>query len=191
MVYLMITFSCRAFLRKIEDGSTILTAHDLPSFLYDRKTSYNEHDEVTGLFRGFLLVRVCYPTARHFNATNLPTGLPSYLHWSINSDEPHPQRAKVQGKNVQLGSGDRQDHCLRMCAGEGLVACYLFYFLIQEHQTYIALSTMPKWGNADNQFRLDTLYDDIVSMFEENADNPWVEETLSWWNAYVDIFCNN
>ena len=119
--FFMITFSCRAFLDKIERGSIILTAHDLPSFLYDwQKTQYNEYDEVTGLFRGFLLVRVCCYVNRPLNVTILPTGLPSYLHWSINSDEPHPEGAKVESKNVQLESGDRQNHCLRMCAGERL-----------------------------------------------------------------------
>ena len=123
----MITFSSRAFLAKIEDGSIILTAHDLPSFLYDQKIQYNEYDEVTGLFRGFLLVRVCYYVNHRLNVTNLPTGLPSYLHWSINGDEPHPEGAKIESKNVQLESGDRQDHCLYMCAGELLI---LFYCLI-------------------------------------------------------------
>ncbi len=54
----VMTFSCRAFQDKVLDGSVILTAHDLPLFLYDQKIQYNENDEVTGLFRGFLLVRV-------------------------------------------------------------------------------------------------------------------------------------
>ena len=47
---------------------------------------------------------------------------------------------------------------------------------------------MPKWRSLHEQFRLDTFYDNIVSMFEENAENLWVKETLSWWNTYVDIF---
>jgi len=51
----MITCGCRAFLHQIEDGSIILTADDLPSFLYDQKTLYNENDELTGLFRGSLV----------------------------------------------------------------------------------------------------------------------------------------
>jgi len=40
--------------RKIE-----ITAADFPSFLYKSGTLYNPDDEVTGLFHGFLLVRVC------------------------------------------------------------------------------------------------------------------------------------
>jgi len=46
---------------------------------------------------------------------------------------------------------------------------------------------MPKWGLLHKQFRLDTFYNNIVSMFEENADDPWVKDTLSWWNMYVAI----
>ena len=46
---------------------------------------------------------------------------------------------------------------------------------------------MPKWGYAYRQFRLDIFYNNIVSMFEENADDPWVTDLLSWWNTYVDI----
>jgi hypothetical protein len=41
------------------DGRIEVTAADLPSFLYEIGTVYNPDDEVTGLFRGFLLVRVC------------------------------------------------------------------------------------------------------------------------------------
>jgi hypothetical protein len=40
------------------DGFIEVTAADLPSFLYENGTVYNPDDEVTGLFRGFLLVRV-------------------------------------------------------------------------------------------------------------------------------------
>jgi hypothetical protein len=65
MLFSPIIFSCRAFLDKIEDGSIVLTDHDLPSFLYDQKVQYNESDEVTGLFRGFLLVRVRRYSVNH------------------------------------------------------------------------------------------------------------------------------
>ena len=41
------------------DGKIEITAADFPSFLYESGTVYNPDDEVTGLFPGFLLVRVC------------------------------------------------------------------------------------------------------------------------------------
>jgi hypothetical protein len=31
-------------------------------------------------------------------------------------------------------------------------------------------------------FYLDDFYDNIVSMFEDNADDPWAKETLEWWD---------
>ena len=116
------------------------------------------------------------------------TGLPSYLHWSINSDEATHNVPKSKAKMFNLEAVTGRTIAYACVQVRDFVAYYPFYFLIQEHQTYIALSTMPKWGNAHDQFRLYTFYDNIVSMFEENADSPWVKETLSWWSMYVDIF---
>jgi hypothetical protein len=48
----------RDFMNQVEDGTIEITAEDLPSFLYESGTVYNPDDEITGLFRGFLLVRV-------------------------------------------------------------------------------------------------------------------------------------
>jgi hypothetical protein len=48
----------RDFMNQVEDGTIEITADDLPSFLYETETDYNPDDEVNGLFRGFLLVRV-------------------------------------------------------------------------------------------------------------------------------------
>ena len=45
-------------MNQVEDGTIEITANDLPSFLYETGTIYNPDDEITGLFRGFLLVRV-------------------------------------------------------------------------------------------------------------------------------------
>jgi len=120
-VYSMVTFRCRAFLDKVKDGSIILTARDLPLFMYDQGNQYDEYDEVTGLFRGFLLVRVRRTVfKRPSSVTVSPTGLPSYFYWSVNCVEPYSQCIKVEGKNIQLESGHRQDHCLRMRAGKTL-----------------------------------------------------------------------
>jgi len=51
----------RDFMERFEDGKIEITAADLPSFLYESGTVYDPDDEVTGLFRGFLIVRVCAP----------------------------------------------------------------------------------------------------------------------------------
>jgi hypothetical protein len=44
---------------RVEDGSVLLTANEFPSFLHETGTQYDEDNEDLGLFRGFLLVRVC------------------------------------------------------------------------------------------------------------------------------------
>jgi len=46
------------FMSHVEDGTIEITVNDLPSFLYETGTVYNSDDETTGLFRGYLLVRV-------------------------------------------------------------------------------------------------------------------------------------
>jgi hypothetical protein len=52
------------FMDRVEDGSVLLTANEFPSFLYGTGTQYDEDNEDFGLFRGYLLVRVCMlPTA--------------------------------------------------------------------------------------------------------------------------------
>ena len=41
---------------------------------------------------------------------------------------------------------------------------------------------MKQWGPSADLFHLDEFYEDIVSMFEDNIDDPWVKGTLQWWN---------
>ena len=55
----LLTDSFSDFMQTFADGRIEITAADLLSFLYESGTVYNPDDEVTGLFRGFLLVRVC------------------------------------------------------------------------------------------------------------------------------------
>jgi hypothetical protein len=62
LVIILLTKSIsRDFMERFEDGKIEITAADLPSFLYESGTVYDPDDEVTGLFRGFLIVRVCAP----------------------------------------------------------------------------------------------------------------------------------
>jgi hypothetical protein len=43
---------------RVEDGLILITDEDFPSFLYESDWIYDEENEDSGLFRGFLLVRV-------------------------------------------------------------------------------------------------------------------------------------
>ena len=58
-----------------------------------------------------------------------------------------------------------------------------YYFSFSNPQkAYIALSGMKRWNTSDNLFYLDEFYDNIVSLFKDNTESPWVEETLNWWH---------
>jgi hypothetical protein len=41
---------------------------------------------------------------------------------------------------------------------------------------------MSQWASCDNIFNLQLFYDSIVTTFEKNPQDPWVIETLEWWN---------
>lgn len=66
---------------QVEDGKIEITAHDWPSFLYDTTTIYDPDDEVTGLFRGFLLVRVkyCLVDSPYFRTGHFPRSIAIFL----------------------------------------------------------------------------------------------------------------
>lgn len=44
---------------------------------------------------------------------------------------------------------------------------------------------MSQWKSNDNLFSLQEFYDNIVAVFEQNPQDPWVIGTLAWWNGYV------
>ena len=49
-------------------------------------------------------------------------------------------------------------------------------------KTYIALSSMSQWASYDNVFNLEEFYNSIVMTFETDPKDPWVVDTLEWWN---------
>ena len=56
------------------------------------------------------------------------------------------------------------------------------FFSKLSRQAYIVLSSISQWGSYDGVFDLEALYGTIVTMFESDPDDPWVVETLEWWN---------
>ena len=44
---------------------------------------------------------------------------------------------------------------------------------------------MSQWKSNDNLFSLQGFYDNIVALFERDPQDPWVIDTLQWWNGYV------
>ena len=55
----MLTNFFSGFLDQVEDSKIEISSDDLPYFLYETGTVYDPENEATGLFWGFLLVRVC------------------------------------------------------------------------------------------------------------------------------------
>jgi len=55
-------------------------------------------------------------------------------------------------------------------------------FANSNFKTYIALSSMSQWALYDKVFNLEEFYDTIVMAFEKEPEDPWVIDTLGWWN---------
>jgi hypothetical protein len=77
------------------------------------------------------------------------------------------------------------------CVQASSLVISIFFCIIDSRKTYIALSTMKRWGSSNDLFYLDEFYDGIVTMFEQNAESLWVEETLKWWNEYAFYLISN
>jgi len=51
-------------------------------------------------------------------------------------------------------------------------------------QVYVALSAMLTWGMMDEEVNLSSMYDLLRQQFQ-NPNDPWVKETLQWWDRCV------
>lgn len=43
---------------------------------------------------------------------------------------------------------------------------------------------MSQWKSYDNLFSLQRFYDNIIALFELDPQDPWVIDTLEWWDGY-------
>ena len=46
---------------------------------------------------------------------------------------------------------------------------------------------MLTWGMTDDEVDLSSMYDVLRQQFQ-NPDDPWVKETIRWWDRYVSTF---
>jgi hypothetical protein len=44
------------------------------------------------------------------------------------------------------------------------------------------LGSTEKWTALDGSFNLETFYDLIVKLFEDDPSDPWVVDTIAFWN---------
>ena len=149
---------------RVEDGSIQITDEDFPSFLYKSETFYNEDNEDIGLFRRYLLVHVYH---------SIFTGPTSAMNPTAKVNKSKAKKFKlteVTGRTIAYASLQVRHFP------------FSTNFLTIYHQAYIALSSMSQWGSSDNLFNLQLFYDAIVEMFKRDPDDPWVLDTLEWWN---------
>jgi hypothetical protein len=44
------------------------------------------------------------------------------------------------------------------------------------------LSSCEQWSAVDGEFKMEQFYDLITDLFERDPNDPWVVETLAFWN---------
>ena len=118
-----------------------------------------------GLFHGPLLVRVSI--ALHLEVT-ADKQLQVYQYIFLGPSQSHSigaRRGKKKG-NAELHG---------MHAVRPSTICYTAI------QAYVALSSMTTWGMKDGEIDLSLLYD-LLRRQLCDPDDPWVKETLQWWN---------
>ncbi|KAG6839635.1 hypothetical protein C0991_000639 [Blastosporella zonata] len=52
-------------------------------------------------------------------------------------------------------------------------------------QGRFVISSVDIWSIRNGTFNYQDFYSNIVSLFEEKPENPWVVETLDWWNRQL------
>jgi hypothetical protein len=44
------------------------------------------------------------------------------------------------------------------------------------------LSSTEQWSILDDDFNAETFFNNIVDLFERDPDDPWVVDTLAFWD---------
>ncbi|KAG6825294.1 hypothetical protein H0H92_004132, partial [Tricholoma furcatifolium] len=52
-------------------------------------------------------------------------------------------------------------------------------------QACFAISSVEAWNSCDGPFDYEMFYFNMVAIFEDEPENPWVVETLKWWNQQL------
>lgn len=60
---------------------------------------------------------------------------------------------------------------------------FLFVLIYYELKARMSISGKDTWSASDLNFNYKTFYDTIVSLFEDDIDDLWAQDTLAWWNA--------
>ncbi len=56
----------------------------------------------------------------------------------------------------------------------------------QDFQARHCISAYEHWTTIDTHFNLENFFNNVVELLEDPED-PWVQETLKWWNMYVSF----
>ncbi|KAG6816711.1 hypothetical protein H0H87_003686 [Tephrocybe sp. NHM501043] len=49
-------------------------------------------------------------------------------------------------------------------------------------QAQFTISSVEAWSICNASFNYKIFYLNIIAVFEDKPENPWVQETLHWWN---------
>ncbi|KAF8800022.1 hypothetical protein BYT27DRAFT_7119084 [Phlegmacium glaucopus] len=124
-------------------------------FLYPEGTSPDVEDDLAGLFQGYLLPRVFQ---------QIFTG---------------PRPALDPG--AAKGGCSCKAHLHNLMEVLPHTIAYTYVIVSFDTCLFCSMLTLA----PDPYCLMRVFYQNIVKMFEEDLDDPWVKETLAWWNEYI------
>ncbi|KAG1747759.1 uncharacterized protein EDB91DRAFT_1016905, partial [Suillus paluster] len=67
----------------------------------------------------------------------------------------------------------------------GLTAVNKYIIAYVHIITYFTISSAQHWTRCIGDMDLDELLWAIIEMLDDDDDDPWVKDTLAWWNRYI------
>ncbi|KIK77278.1 hypothetical protein PAXRUDRAFT_167388, partial [Paxillus rubicundulus Ve08.2h10] len=139
----------------LESGKLLMTAEDLPAFLWSGERpgdDYDPENELSCLFKSYYLVRV----ARHI----------------------------FLGPSSALGGDSRATRSCNAVLHDmtSVDAEHIAYTCVQARFGIVSKST---WSEKDGIFSYLEFYRAIVSLIRDATDKRWRNALLKWWNTYV------
>ena len=181
------------FKNKIENASIRLRAHDernWPSFLYPPGTEFNVNELDKNLFRGPILIQVCFFPFFGLSCSWLNyqqtlrmiyTGKSSAF--TGHRSAPKPSQAEMHGMREVFPEAVAYAAVqarIQWLATPG----FLIYNLNGFSQAYYGLCSLDGWDTDDRFFKLNIFFNKCVGLFTEDPNDPWVIDTLQFLTRY-------
>ena len=163
-------------------GEIVVSADDLPYFLYDQSLA-DKNNPLAGFLRSQFLLRVSAHLVHMSSILTLSTDLQVHLHRSQLGQQP---RRFGEERGSSSSRRDLQHHprraahdCLRRCACMSSSQSPDRAPLTSFTQARFTLNSQTSWSRRDSDFLAPVFFKRIVDAFKAKK---FARETLAWWD---------